>query len=69
MTELERLCRGEEKVEGGSGKSLEGMTLQTVADLMIMPNNGLVIRDRWWGCKSLKDSHSDLKTYMPASFS
>lgn len=49
MTELERLTSGKEKVE--TGHTLEGMTLQAVADMMNKPNNGLIIRDRWWNCE------------------
>lgn len=50
MIELERLNKGEE--QHPAGKALEGMTLQTVAEMMCQPNNGLVIRDRWWNCES-----------------
>ena len=46
MIELERLTKGEEQHD--AGKAIEGMTLQTVAEMMCQPNNGLVIRDRWW---------------------
>lgn len=49
MTELERLTSGKEKIE--RGHTLEGLTLQQVAELMNRPNNGLIIRDRWWNCK------------------
>jgi hypothetical protein len=49
MLELERLRKGEEVIDGG--KALEGMTLQTVGEMMCQPNNGLVIRDRWWNCE------------------
>ena len=49
MTELERLHKAEERIDGG--KAIEGMTLQTVAEMMCQPNNGLVIRDRWWNCE------------------
>ena len=49
MVELERLTSGKEKIDGG--KALEGMTLQIVGEMMCQPNNGLVIRDRWWDCK------------------
>lgn len=52
MIELDRLNKGEE--QHPAGKALEGMTLQTVAEMMCQPNNGLVIRDRWWNCKSTK---------------
>lgn len=51
MIELDRLNKGEE--QRSAGKALEGMTLQTVAEMMCQPNNGLVIRDRWWNCKLL----------------
>jgi hypothetical protein len=49
MTELERLTSGKENIAGG--KTLEGMTLQDVGEMMCMPNNGLIIRDRWWNCE------------------
>lgn len=49
MNELERLNHGEEQIDGG--KTLKGMTLQNVAEMMRQPNNGLVIRDRWWNCE------------------
>jgi hypothetical protein len=49
MSELERLIIGKERIE--TGHTLEGMTLQTLAEMMNKPNNGLIIRDRWWGCK------------------
>ena len=52
MIELERLNQGEEQQP--AGKALEGMTLQTVAEMMCQPNNGLVIRDRWWNCRSTR---------------
>ena len=50
MTELERMTSGTEVTD--AGKNLEGMTLQTVGEMMCQPNNGLIIRDRWWHCKS-----------------
>ena len=50
MIELDRLNKGEE--QHPAGKALEGMTLQTVAEMMCQPNNGLVIRDRWWNCET-----------------
>jgi len=46
MTELERLTSGKDKPD--RGKELEGMTLATVGEMMCRPNNGLVIRDRFW---------------------
>lgn len=49
MTELERMTIGHEVTE--AGQSLEGMTLQIVGQMMCQPNNGLVIRDRWWHCE------------------
>lgn len=49
MLELERLTSGKEKID--AGHTLEGMTLQAVADMMNKPNNGLIIRDRWWNCE------------------
>ena len=49
MTELERLTTGTENID--RGKTLEGMTLPKVADMMRQPNNGLIIRDRWWNCE------------------
>lgn len=52
VEELERLTSGREKIEGKH--TLEGMTLQQVADMMNKPNNGLIIRDRWWNCKRLR---------------
>lgn len=51
MAELERLTTGKEIIE--EGKALEGMTLQNVGEMMCQPNNGLIIRDRWWNCTSL----------------
>ena len=54
MSELERLNEGEEPTAGG--KALEGMTLQDVAKMMCQPNNGLVIRDRWWNFNVHEDS-------------
>lgn len=50
MTELERMTSGTEVTN--AGKNLEGMTLQTVGEMMCQPNNGLIIRDRWWHCES-----------------
>lgn len=50
MTELERMTSGQEVTD--AGKSLEGTTLQTVGEMMCQPNNGLIIRDRWWHCES-----------------
>ena len=49
MSELERLKSGKEQID--KGKALDGMTLQKVGEMMCQPNNGLVIRDRWWHCK------------------
>jgi hypothetical protein len=49
LTELERLTSGKEKIE--TGHTLEGMTLPALADMMNKPNNGLIIRDRYWGCE------------------
>lgn len=49
MIELERLTSGNERID--RGKALEGMTLQAVGEMMCQPNNGLVIRDRWWNCR------------------
>ncbi|ORY27432.1 hypothetical protein BCR39DRAFT_538001 [Naematelia encephala] len=46
MEELERLLSGREKIEGGN--ALAGMTLQSVAEMMCKPNNGLIIYDRYW---------------------
>lgn len=54
MTELERLTSGKERID--AGHALEGMTLQAVADMMNKPNNGLIIRDRWWNCELHKVS-------------
>ncbi|KAK4690095.1 SEA/GATOR complex protein SEA1/DEPDC5, partial [Tremellales sp. Uapishka_1] len=50
MTQLERLTSGKEKIDGG--KTLEGMTLAKVAEMMDQPNNGLIIIDRWWDGKN-----------------
>jgi hypothetical protein len=55
MSELERFTSGKERIE--TGHTLEGMTLQTLADMMNKPNNGLIIRDRWWGCKCMSRSY------------
>ena len=71
MIELDRLNKGEE--QHPAGKALEGMTLQTVAEMMCQPNNGLVIRDRWWNCESselrkLKDQGSPAVNVHEDSF-
>lgn len=54
MTELERMTSGKEttKVTIEGGKNITGMTLDKVAEMMCQPNNGLIIRDRWWHCES-----------------
>ena len=49
MTELERLTSGKETID--RGKAIQGMTMQTVGEMMCQPNNGLVIRERWWNCE------------------
>lgn len=49
LGELERLTSGKEKID--CGHTLEGMTLPALADMMNKPNNGLIIRDRWWNCE------------------
>lgn len=49
LGELERLTSGKEKID--AGHTLEGMTLPALADMMNKPNNGLIIRDRWWNCE------------------
>ena len=78
MTELERLHKAEEKSD--QGKAIKGLTLQTVAEMMYLPNNGLVIRDRWWNfnlhedsftgeqfCEWLQDTFTDIRTADEAS--
>lgn len=78
MRELERWTKGEDRVE--RGKTLEGTTLQSVADMMRQPNNGLVIRDRKWDfnvhedsftgdqfCDWLLSTFSDIKTSEQAT--
>ena len=78
MTELERLHKAEERTD--QGKAIKGLTLQAVAELMYLPNNGLVIRDRWWNlnvhedsftgeqfCEWLKDTFTDIRTMDEAS--
>ncbi|KAK8861559.1 hypothetical protein IAR55_002381 [Kwoniella newhampshirensis] len=47
MMDLERQINGKEKTEG-VGKTLEGMTLAALAEMMCQTGNGLVIRTRWW---------------------
>ena len=49
MSELERFKSGKEQID--RGKALDGMTLHKVGEMMCQPNNGLVIRDRWWHCE------------------
>ncbi|EIW66543.1 hypothetical protein TREMEDRAFT_35030 [Tremella mesenterica DSM 1558] len=56
MTELERLVEGKEK--GDKVKKIAGLTLQTVGEMMCKPNNGLIIRERWWGFNVHEDSFS-----------
>lgn len=73
MSELDRLTNKTDKID--SGHKLEGMTLQELAAMMNKPNNGLIIRDRWWNfkvhedsftgeqfCEWLKETFSDVET-------
>jgi hypothetical protein len=57
MVELERLIKGKEKID--IRKSLDGMTLSEVGEMMCLPNNGLIIRDRWWNCRSSQAANVD----------
>nr|XP_031862950.1 uncharacterized protein CI109_001425 [Kwoniella shandongensis]KAA5530022.1 hypothetical protein CI109_001425 [Kwoniella shandongensis] len=61
MMDLERQINGKEKTEGG-GKTLEGMTLAAVAEMMCQSRNGLVIRTRWW------ESRQHVSSFTGAQF-
>jgi hypothetical protein len=58
MSELERLTVNEEVLRK-TGLTLEGMTLQALADMMCKEKNGLIIRERWWHCKWLSQNGRD----------
>jgi len=49
MIELDRMRSGKEVTQVGN--HFAGMSLVQIGELMCEPNNGLVIRDRWWHCK------------------
>ncbi|BEJ00902.1 hypothetical protein CcaverHIS631_0507590 [Cutaneotrichosporon cavernicola] len=69
LGELDRLTSGKERIE--TGHTLEGMTLPALADMMNRPNNGLIIRDRYWGFKVHEDSFTgdQFCQWLIASFS
>ncbi|GMK55697.1 hypothetical protein CspeluHIS016_0207530 [Cutaneotrichosporon spelunceum] len=69
LGELDRLTSGKEKIE--ADHTLEGMTLPALADMMNRPNNGLIIRDRYWGFKVHEDSFTgdQFCQWLIASFS
>jgi hypothetical protein len=50
MIELDRMRNGKEATQ--VGKTLVGLPLTSIGEMMCQPNNGLVIRDRWWHCES-----------------
>jgi hypothetical protein len=50
MIELERKRNGKEGTQ--LGKDVNSISLSAMGEMMCQPNNGLVIRDRWWHCKS-----------------
>lgn len=61
MAERERMFRNEEVFE--RGKRIEGATLAAVGEMMCKERNGLVIRDRWWHCKSIIGDSADVSLY------
>jgi hypothetical protein len=48
MTELDRMRSGKEVTL--HEKTLAVMPLPAIGEFMCQPNNGLIIRDRWWHC-------------------
>lgn len=49
MIELDRM-RSDKEVTT-LGKNVADMSLESIGVFMCQPNNGLIIRDRWWHCK------------------
>lgn len=68
MMDLARQIHGDSS--GDKKKKLEGMTLANVAELMCQPDNGLVIRTRWWESRQHVSSFNgfELREWLQNTF-
>nr|ODN85129.1 vacuolar membrane-associated protein IML1 [Cryptococcus depauperatus CBS 7841] len=59
-----------DELAGGKKRKLEGMTLANVAELMCQPQNGLVIRTRWWESREHLSSFNgfELREWLQNTF-